>query len=108
MIIKTVEIRDRATLIPALAIQFNGLDGWLIRRAGYDSNAKYLALIKLVDLKAELWPEGWGDRTMTTAHKYLKEQPLELLDDGVMVDVEFILGETTKRKESEWIKEYCE
>jgi hypothetical protein len=47
----------------------------------------------------------WGDRTMQTAHIYIDEHFAEL-NDGDVIDVEFILGESTEKKISERNESY--
>lgn len=97
-IIKLVEIRDRATFIPAMAIQVSGEDGYLMRRAGFESPMIYL--VALATERACYDPYNWGNRTMGTAHHYLVEHWDEV-NDGDVLDVEYILGETTVAKVSE-------
>lgn len=98
--IKLIEIRDRATFIPAMAIQVSGDDGYLMRRAGFESPMIYL--VALATERACYDPYNWGNRTMANAHNYIVEHWEELLD-GDVVDVEFILGETPTAKVSEAI-----
>lgn len=98
MTTKLLEIRDRGTFIPALAIEVSGADGYLMRRAGFQSAIIYL--IALATQKACYDPYNWGNRTMNTAHQYI-EREWYTLNDGDVVDVEFILGETTDPKRSE-------
>lgn len=98
MITKTIEIRDRHTSIPALAIQVSGEDGYLLRRAGFQSPMIYL--IKLATQECRYDAYAWHDRTMKTAHHHVDEF-FDELTDGAVVDVEFILGETTTPKQSE-------
>lgn len=98
MITKAIEIRDRHTLVPALAIQVSGADGYLLRRAGFQSPMIYL--IKLATQECRYDPWAWGDRTLKTAHLHIDEF-FDDLADGDVVDVEFILGETPAPKTSE-------
>ena len=98
MISKLLEIRDRGTFIAALAIQVSGDDGYLMRRAGFQSPMVYL--IALATERACYDPYNWGNRTMANAHRHI-EQEFDSLKDGDVVDVEFILGETTAPKQSE-------
>lgn len=98
MVSKLLEIRDRFTLVPALAIQVSGKDGYLLRRAGFQSPMIYL--IALATQKCGYDPYGWGDRTFTVAHQYI-ERAWAGLQNGDVIDVEFILGETTEMKQSE-------
>jgi hypothetical protein len=98
LITKTIEIRDRHTLVPALAIQVSGEDGYLMRRAGFQSPMVYL--VKLATQECRYDPWAWGERTMHTAHLAIQET-FDELADGAVVDVEFLLGETTTPKASE-------
>lgn len=96
--VKLLEIRDRATFIPAMAIRVSGEDGWLMRRAGFESPMVYL--VALATERACYDPYTWGNRTMGNAHLWVEQHWYEL-NDGDVVDVEFILGETTTKKISE-------
>lgn len=98
MTTKTLEIRDRGTFVPALAIQVSGDDGYLMRRAGFESPMVYLVMLSTERVKYD--PYGWNDRTMRAAHLCIAEHFAELSDDDV-VDVQFILGETSEPKASE-------
>lgn len=120
MIAKTLELRDRATFIPVLAVDMNPTmkeeDGWdddtwkaqryLLRRSGYSCNGRTARSILLTRLCAEsltqVDPNCWGGRTFPTAHKYIIEH-WEELRDGDVIDVQFILGETTEKATSEQI-----
>lgn len=108
MYAKTIEIRDAATFIPALAVRldpYNDRDRYLIARAGFGitpmAQEKYIILIHLTSMRCAYDPVDWGNRTMETAHKYLIEQGLDDLLHGEVVDVQFILGETDEPKISE-------
>ena len=100
MTAKLLEIRDDGTFIPALAMQVSGADGYLMRRAGFESPMIYL--IALATERCHYDPWAWGDCTMHTAHQYI-ERAWDTLHDGDVVDVEFVLGETPtpKRREQE-------
>ncbi len=98
---KLIEIRDAATFIPALAIQVSGADGYLLRRAGFGDHP-CVYLVKLATQDAKYDPYDWDNRTMTAAHEHI-ENNFELLADGEVVDVQFILGETATKKLSEEI-----
>ena len=56
----------------------------------------------LYDQQATNDPYGWpgGTRTMPVAHKWILEN-FDRLDDGQVIDVEFILGITDHPKEPE-------
>jgi hypothetical protein len=100
--LKHIEILDRATFIPAIAVRLDSNDtfgGHLIRRAGFKAFG-----ILLADLNygtGSVDPYGHGDsRTRTVVHLYL-EQHWDDVEDGQVIDVEFILGETAESKSSD-------
>lgn len=103
---KALEIRDKATFIPALAININPSNDeqrYLMRRIGYPCDgAPNIALTNLNMDGGPAWndPYGWGDRTYAIAHNYILEHWAEL-KDGDVIDVQFILGETPEKKVSE-------
>lgn len=112
MKIKVLEIRDEGTFIPMLCVDMNpdiSLGGvnegqrYLLRRCGYPCDLR--PNILMTNLSADggaAWndPYGWGGRTRPVAHNYIIEN-WEMLKDGDVVDVSFILGETAKPKVSE-------
>lgn len=95
---KFVEIRDKGTFVPALAIRLAGDDHYLARRAGYGS--PLVILVLLSTMKCAYDPYAWGGRTYPVAHHWLQEH-FDEHEDGGVVDVEFILGETSEPKRSE-------
>ena len=99
--IKFVEIRDHATFIPALAIRIDGTAGYLARRAGFGDTV-CIYLIALATERCAYDPFNWGsgDRTMKVAHGWLTEHWDEH-EDGAIIDVEFVLGESLAPKQSE-------
>jgi hypothetical protein len=97
---KFIEIRDSATFIPALAIRFSGQDSWLARRAGYSKGLPMVLLIHLNKQSCDHDPYRWSNRTMQEAHLYIRNN-WEELDDGDLVDVQFILGESKAQCQSE-------
>lgn len=103
MIVKLLEVRDRMTFIPVMAIKTHCDDkrkGFLLKRGGYNSE-DFVILMKLSESSlATCESYDWKDRTMKTAHDFIIENFLEL-DDGDVIDVEFILGETKTIKISE-------
>lgn len=101
--VKLIEIRDANTFIPAMAIQVSGEDGYLMSRAGFGDPMIYL--VTLATQKAGYDPYGWGNRTMSVAHQWI-EANWEAVTDGIVVDVEFILGETSEPKISEQEETY--
>ena len=100
MTTKLLEIRDRATLVPALAVRISGDDGYLARRAGFDASMIYLVMLTTARCQYDPW--SWDDRTMHHAHMYIVAAWPDL-KDGDVVDVEFVLGETEVKKQSESI-----
>lgn len=106
MDVKAIEIRDRMTLIPAIAIRRSTLDtdagDRLMAAAGYGGRFPSIILVTLSDAQASNDPYRWdrSSRTMEEAHRYL-ENTWDNLGDFAVVDVQFILGETAAPKDSE-------
>ena len=101
--VKRVEIRDRATLIPAIALGVSGEGDPLLARAGFQTfleSHPHVILIHLTDSECHWDAYDWPNRTMHEAHKWLQEYWFKF-KDGDVLDVQFILGETKKAKESE-------
>jgi hypothetical protein len=106
MKVKILEIRDEGTFIPVLCVDMNpDHEGqrYLLRRCGFPCD--YRPNILLTRLSADgtpAWndPYGWGGRTFPVSHNYIIDHWDEL-KDGDVVDVSFILGETTTKKISE-------
>jgi len=102
---KALEIRDRATFIPALAVSIepeNGEQRFLTHSAGFDpTGPPCILLVKLASAFSNWDPYAWQDsRTMKAAHLYVKDHWDEL-KDGDVIDVEFINGETDIKKQSQ-------
>lgn len=95
---KTLEVRDKGTFIPVMGVQVSGADGYLMRRAGFRGAMIYL--VHLAGERCAYDPYTWADRTMRTAHQFI-EKEWDNLQDGDVVDVEFILGESMIQKPSE-------
>lgn len=117
---KALEIRDRGTFIPALAVDMNPSSDitlapedsikkkfsqrYLLRRAGFSCDDSPCVVLTYMHAKGHAfynaydWPEN--PRTMRAAHLYITEHWNDL-KDGDVIDVEFILGETTEKKPSE-------
>jgi hypothetical protein len=105
MEIKTLEVRDRATFIPVIAVRVvprSSSEKYLWNRAGFntDSGSSLILLGRINDLHLEFFPPVWSNRTMSTVHEYLQNSWDEV-ETGQVLDVEFILGETDKPKTSE-------
>lgn len=121
MTIKLLEIRDRATFIPAMAIRLFSMherEFYLLRRAGFSKEAltgqkdydgdPYIVLVKFTDFETNYDPFCWrNDRTMGTVHRHIIEH-WSSIESGDVIDVEFILGETTTSKCSERLDEHAE
>jgi len=113
---KLFEIRDSATFIPILAVRLTPAgeeEAYLLARAGYGFDADYqgpstlgpyVILCRIVggQLEARHTPNEWGPstRTLSEAHHYIANN-WDDLASGVVIDVEFILGETSEPKVSE-------
>lgn len=106
-----LEVRDRMTFIPVLAVVMkpdcpefgDQLESqrYLMRRCGYGFDMPSVLLTKASgDGSARCDPYAWGDRTMKEAHVYI-EREWTTLRDGDVVDIEFILGETGMMKRPE-------
>ena len=114
-----LEIRDRGTFIPALAVKMVPTIGetdmnkdayererYLLRRAGFNFDNTSVILCRMeasgVDRNATYDPWAWGNsaRTMSVAHQYI-EQNFDHLSSGDVIDVEYVLRETKEAKRSE-------
>ena len=105
MEVKLLEIRDRATFLPVMAVSTVPAEGqvYLLSRAGFSPSLASIILTRLSgESPSSADPYFWNNRTMETAHIYI-EKNFPSLKDGDVVDVEFILGETTEAKPSERI-----
>jgi hypothetical protein len=109
MIAKTVEIRDVATFIPALAVKLcpgNEGDRYLLARAGYgreaEAQAAYVILARVEggNGTATCDPYDWTNRTMKHAHAWLIDH-FDEIESGAVVDVEYIMGVRSEPKLSE-------
>jgi hypothetical protein len=101
---KLFELRDRATFVPVLAVKMVSQDEaeqYLLRRSGYgpDQSVLLTGLDGGLD-KSTCDPFDWPNRTRHEAHKYIANN-FDSLESGQVIDVEFILGETTQPKTSE-------
>ena len=111
---KVLEIRDSMTHVPALAIQMLADDEvqeyYVHERCGYSRDGSSIVLMKLSDCRATNYPPDWpamdSCRTLPVAHKYILDH-FDELEDGDVVDVEFILGETEVKKTSERLTFIC-
>jgi hypothetical protein len=112
MIIKAIETRDRDTFMPAIAIKMvasSEAERYLLSRTGYGRNpgkgVSGYPLVMLLPMRggaATYDPYSWegGARTWPEAHRWI-EQHFDEINDGDVVDVEYLLGETDTPKISE-------
>lgn len=97
---KILEIRDRATCIPimaarpSVAVCRTAREFAIVSRAGF-KHAGPVIVCKLSSGDCQLAPEAWGDRTMSTAHLFIRNH-WEEIESGETVDVPLILGESDK------------
>jgi hypothetical protein len=101
--IKIVEIRDRATCIPAFAIRLlpeQEEEIFLFKHAGYRSIANPCIMLISIAVPQHCarysgdWSTGRG-RSMRIAHEWIEKKFEEIVNCQV-IDVEFILGEVDK------------
>ena len=106
-----LEVRDRGTLIPVLAIRPGGgadsdAEQWLWLRAGYgdaEAQHEYVLLAEVNGGSGRITcdPYDWGsNHTLRAAHDYIRQHWYDLRD-GDVVDVEFIRGDSIAPKVSE-------
>jgi hypothetical protein len=107
MEVKCLEIRDKATFCPVICIRpvpENDAQRYLLRRDGYaaadDSSSTTIILITNQCKGVSYDPYEWNDRTFKTAHVWIETFWCDL-EDGDVIDVEFILCETSEKKRSE-------
>jgi hypothetical protein len=105
MKVKLFEIRDHATMIPAIAISMdvddsiNDTERWLLRKAGYGST-RCILLTRLGGGHSSYDPYGWPNRTMRGAH-FLIDSNWDSLESGAVIDARVGLEETRTAVESE-------
>jgi hypothetical protein len=123
---KLLEIRDEGTFIPMLCVDINPGDPYprqgsfteeeiekyliqynarlyLLLRCGYPCDERPNIAMTHLSASGDRFSNDhhfWGGRTRPVAHKYIIEN-WESLNDGDVVDVQFILGETKEPKVSE-------
>lgn len=109
MQIKLLEVRDEGTFIPMLCVDMNPTSSdpiarlYLLQRCGYPCDGRPNIAITPLGCDGEpctndYW--AWGDRTRHIAHKHITENWGDL-SDGDVIDVQFILGETSAPKKAE-------
>ncbi len=106
MLIKFLEVRDEATCIPVIAIRMASADyigDRFLWRCGYPRDGSNIVMMRLDDQRASSDPHSWGDRTHQIAHNYIYDN-FGNLQDGNVIDVRAILGETSEPVKSEIIR----
>jgi hypothetical protein len=112
MKVKLLELRDEGTFIALLCVDMNpdrdpndkGAiyygQSYLLRRCGYPCDGRpNIAITHLAANGTPCWndPYAWRGRTYPVAHNYIIENWASLRD-GDVIDVQFILGETSTPK----------
>jgi hypothetical protein len=84
-----ITIADSATRIPALVIDLGRVDdpGGVLERAGYDTAGRYVLLVRLDPVRAEIDWARWDEPTMREAHLLLEAGAYERLRPGDVLDV---------------------
>jgi hypothetical protein len=105
MKVKIFEIRDAGTFIPVICIHptpDNEEQRYLLCRDGYSGTdtEHYIIMIDAQCSGCSYGSYSWVSRTKRVAHTFIQENWYDLCD-GDVIDVEYILGETTEKKISE-------
>lgn len=106
---KLFEVRDRGTLIAVITIRLgcrNEQERYLLSRCGYgkqkEEQEKYVLYAGLQEYEMQYDPFKQPNRTRHVSHKYILEH-WDKLTSGEVIDVEYILGESSYKKVSEAI-----
>ena len=110
MKVKVFEVRDKLTFIPVMAIQMKSEDlvkRYYLRRVGFGEDSPLIEVVRMDNDKCSYDPYKWGQstRTMREAHKYIAKN-WGSLNNGDVIDIEYILGETTSPKVTERFDEW--
>lgn len=106
---KVIEIRDRATFIPALAVKLdpaNEAERYLLARAGFGEDraaqSAYVILVRVAGGNGQATCDvyDWGSATMQVAHQHLLDHWADV-SPGAVVDAEYLRGESAAPKRSE-------
>lgn len=107
---KLFEVRDSGTFIPVICIKLvptNEADRYLLSQSGYgkdiEQQANYLLYAELAGGMFEYEWGGHANRTRAVSHEYIQEH-WDHLTSGDLIDVQFILGETSHKKPSQAVK----
>ncbi len=104
---KVLQVLDRMTRIGVIAFRLDPQceeERAELAHAGFgprpEDQGRFVYLVSMTRDQAFWDPIEWGDRTMRAAHRYIIDH-YNRLEPGDVVDVEFVLGETTAPKERE-------
>lgn len=101
---KIFEVRDEATFISMLAVKIqpeNPAQRYHVSRCGYRPDGTSVMITHLNgEKRASADPYYWNDRTYEVAHIYICAN-FDRLNDGDVIDVRAILGETVEPCASE-------
>ena len=101
---KIFEIRDVATTCVALCTRVPSgtvREQRMFRHQGFGHNLVNMQVLNKDMVTHD--PFKWGDRTFKTAHMFIQEK-WTTLSSTMVIDVQYILGETNKPKESDIFK----
>ncbi len=105
--VKFFEVRDAMTFIPVMAVRGHtepGPEHYLLRRAGWGVGQEFCYLTTLTNNRTQHDPNDWCGRTLMEAHLHIRNH-WRTLENEEVIDVQFILGETTEKKRSECFEE---
>lgn len=96
MQVKLFEIRDRSTVIPAIAIKLgsrNKAEQNLLASSGFGRfPTNYVLVARLGRGSITYEANDWSNRTMYNAHLHI-EKHFDELESGQVIDIEYLLGE---------------
>lgn len=108
--VKVLEVRDKATFIPVMAIRLGGgsdQEQWLVSRAGFgqtpEQQGRFVIFLPLDGSQlgqSHYDPHRWSGTTLFQAHIFIQENWAEI-KSGEVIDVEFLRGDSKESKKSE-------
>jgi cold shock CspA family protein len=103
--VKMFEVRDKATCIPVMAVHCHKQEmqpqaAYLMSRSGWTESQQFIYIMNTKSGIANYNAGNWDSNTMFIAHNYI-ETGFHELNDGQVIDVEFIQGFTKEPKASE-------
>ena len=109
MNVKLFEVRDRATLMPVMAVRLtpvNKAESWLLARSGFGetlfTQMEYILLSGIEGGFGKLISDPYDHdiSELREAHVHILKN-WEELDHGAVIDLEFIRGEVKEPKKSD-------